>query len=164
MQVPIRVPTAIAKKIGKAMPLILATLVGLEGYASKPYYDSAGVLTDCFGNTHNVAKGKVRSKLECRALLKTKAFKVAKRIATDDWKHSNAITMGELAAVTSWAYNVGLGAYSNSTLRKYLLKGQYTAMCHEIPRWKYITVAGAKVVLPGLVNRRAKELKICLSG
>lgn len=68
----------------------------------------------------------------------------------------------ERAALTSLAYNIGLGALGESTLRKRLFAGEdpRVVAAQEIPRW---SKAGGKV-MQGLVNRRADEVRLFLEG
>lgn len=64
------------------------------------------------------------------------------------------------AALISFAYNVGsAGACRSSTVAK-MNAGDIRGGCNALMQW---TRAGGRVV-QGLVNRRAKERKICLSG
>ena len=62
----------------------------------------------------------------------------------------------QTAAIISFAYNVGLGALEESTLRKRLLAGEDATrvVIEELPRWNK---AGSKV-LEGLINRRKDEV------
>jgi lysozyme len=64
----------------------------------------------------------------------------------------------QIAATTSFAYNVGLGALEGSTLRQRLNAGQPAAqvVAEELPRWN----KGDKGPLPGLVRRRAAEVAL----
>jgi GH24 family phage-related lysozyme (muramidase) len=64
----------------------------------------------------------------------------------------------QTAAIISFAYNVGLGALEESTLRKRLLAGEDATkvVIEELPRWNK---AGSKV-LEGLVNRRKDEVAL----
>jgi GH24 family phage-related lysozyme (muramidase) len=64
----------------------------------------------------------------------------------------------QVAAIVSFAYNVGLGALEDSTLRKRLLAGEdpNKVVIEELPRWNK---AGSKV-LEGLVNRRKDEVAL----
>jgi GH24 family phage-related lysozyme (muramidase) len=62
------------------------------------------------------------------------------------------------AALISWAYNVGLGAVKESTLRKRLLaceSGQ-AVIPQELPRWN----KAGNTVLEGLTRRRAAEVAL----
>ncbi len=64
----------------------------------------------------------------------------------------------QIAALVSWAYNVGAGAVEDSTLRKRLLAGEDPAkvVAEELPRWN----KGGGRVLEGLTRRRADEVKL----
>jgi lysozyme len=64
----------------------------------------------------------------------------------------------EYDAYISLAYNIGPGAFCGSTLVRKLNAGDYAGACAEIPRWN----RAAGKVQPGLVNRRARELAMCL--
>ena len=58
-------------------------------------------------------------------------------------------------ALVSWAFNCGLGATSDSTLRRRLNAGEDVnkVISEELPRW---TSGG----MPGLVRRREAEVKL----
>ena len=60
-----------------------------------------------------------------------------------------------LVAITDFIYNLGQGAYKNSTLRKRVNAEQWDLAAVEIKRWNR---AGGKV-LKGLDNRRKDEAK-----
>lgn len=64
----------------------------------------------------------------------------------------------QVAALVSWAYNVGIGAVADSTLRKRLLAGEdpATVVKVELPRWN----KGGSGVLEGLNRRRADEVAL----
>lgn len=145
-------------KVGVAALTATVLLVALEGYVGKPYKDVADVLTDCFGNTKQVSLGKIRTLEECKALLNDEAYRIASFIDKD----LPSISTNQLAALTSFTYNVGDGAYRMSTLRRYFKAGEYTQGCYEMQKWVYITKNNQKVVSPGLKNRREKEIALCL--
>lgn len=145
-------------KLGLAVLAATTLLVALEGYVGKPYKDVADILTDCYGNTHDVQVNRIRTLEECKALLNKEVLGIASRIDKD----LPDITQNQLIALTSFTYNVGGGAYNSSTLRKKFKAGDYTGGCYELQRWVYITKNGKLEVSPGLQNRRQKELKLCL--
>lgn len=62
------------------------------------------------------------------------------------------------AALISWAYNVGLGAVEDSTLRKRLLAGESAQVVipQELPRWN----KGAGREMQGLTSRRIAEVAL----
>jgi GH24 family phage-related lysozyme (muramidase) len=63
-----------------------------------------------------------------------------------------------IAALVSFAYNVGLSAVERSTLRTRLIAGEnpVTVISEELPRWN----RGDNQVLAGLVRRRAAEVEL----
>ena len=67
----------------------------------------------------------------------------------------------QIAAIVSFAYNVGLGALEESTLRRRLLNKEdpFKVVTEELPRWNK---ADGKI-LEGLVNRRKDEVALFLS-
>ena len=58
-----------------------------------------------------------------------------------------------IAAVTSWAYNCGLGNYRVSTFKKRIDAGDWNGAAEECVKWN----KAAGRVLPGLTRRRAAE-------
>lgn len=142
-----------------ATGLATGTLMQLEGYSSKPYLDSAGILTECYGNTHGVRRDVVKSKEQCNQLLSTEVGRIGAMLIKDQPNH----TVPSLASGISFVYNIGDGAYRGSTYRKKLLQEDYVGACHEMSKWVYITKGGTKVKLQGLVNRRIQEVELCLS-
>jgi GH24 family phage-related lysozyme (muramidase) len=58
-----------------------------------------------------------------------------------------------IAAVTSWAYNCGLGNYRISTFKKRIDAGDWDGAATECVKWN----KAAGRVLPGLTRRRAAE-------
>lgn len=150
-----------AAKVGAAAALAASVLVGLEGYTGGPYLDSAGVLTDCYGNTKNVRRDLIRTQAQCQALLNGEALRIGNYVLTLTTK---PISTATLASYISFAYNVGDTAFRNSTLLKLHNQGRYREACEQMHRWVYVTVAGIKVKLRGLMNRRDKEVALCLSG
>ena len=71
----------------------------------------------------------------------------------------NGLTPGRLGALTSFAFNVGLGNLQRSTLRMKHNRGDYEGAAEAFLDW---TKAGGKV-LKGLVNRRNDERALYLS-
>ncbi|EBS4307265.1 lysozyme [Salmonella enterica subsp. enterica] len=131
---------------------------GLEGRRHEPYRDVAGVLTVCDGHTgKDIVPGKHYTDAECDALLNKDLALVAVRI---DPLIKASIPNSERAALYSFAYNVGVGAFARSTLLKKLNTGDQAGACNELKRWTY---AGGKQ-WKGLVTRREIEHEVCTWG
>lgn len=68
-------------------------------------------------------------------------------------------TQGQIDAMVSFAYNVGLGAFKSSTLLKKHLAGDYVGAKAEFSRWN----KNDGKVMNGLVRRRAAEAEMYAS-
>jgi lysozyme len=70
------------------------------------------------------------------------------------------LTEGQYCAILSFAYNVGINAFSASTLLKELNNRNYVGASEQFKRW----VKGCdSKPMGGLVRRRASEVKLFLS-
>ncbi|EKL8235371.1 lysozyme [Salmonella enterica] len=131
---------------------------GLEGRRYIPYRDVAGVLTVCDGHTgKDIIPGKRYTDAECDALLDKDLKRVKAQV---DPLIKVSIPESERAAFYSFAYNVGTGAFSRSTLLKKLNAGDHAGACNELKRWTY---AGGKQ-WKGLMTRREIEREVCAWG
>jgi lysozyme len=68
------------------------------------------------------------------------------------------LTVDETAALQDFIYNVGIGAFDNSTLLRKLNSGDYAGAAAQIDLWDH---AGGKVVA-GLLRRRQAETALFL--
>jgi lysozyme len=128
-----------------------------EGLRLKAYLDPVGVPTICYGETVGVELGDVKTKEECDKLFETRLGYFAYRV---DLLVDPEMKPKTHAALTSFAYNVGVGAFQRSTLLKKLNDGDLSGACAELDRWVY---AGGQR-LNGLIRRRAEERQLCLQG
>ncbi|EHK3918128.1 lysozyme [Salmonella enterica subsp. enterica serovar Pomona] len=128
---------------------------GLEGRSYEPYRDVAGVLTICDGHTgKDIVPVRHYTDAECDALLNQDLARVKAQI---DPLIKVSIPESERAALYSFAYNVGTGAFARSTLLRKLNAGDHAGACNELKRWTY---AGGKQ-WKGLVTRREIEHEVC---
>jgi lysozyme len=67
-----------------------------------------------------------------------------------------ALDQNQFDALVSFTFNVGVGAFTSSTLLKVLNQSQYDGVPDQLRRWNK---AGGKVV-QGLVNRRENEVTL----
>ena len=73
--------------------------------------------------------------------------------------------LGEQAKAESYNYiSTFLSAFKNSTLLKYLNKGDILKAKDQLLLWNKVTVNGKKIVDKGLANRREKEYEIFTLG
>lgn len=134
-----------------ALELALRLIRAFEGCRLKAYQDIVGIWTICFGSTKGIGPGMVSTQTQCDLLLAREAGGFMLRVL--QLCPTLAAHPQRLAAVTSFAYNVGLGALKASTLRRKCLAQQWRAAGTEFPKWDK---AGGKRVR-GLAVRRALE-------
>ena len=134
-------------------------VAGAEGLRTAAYLDPVGIPTLCFGHTAGVKLGQRRTAEECKALLVADLLKF-----NDGVNQCVRVPMSPSreAALTSFAFNVGTGAFCSSTLVRRLNQNDPGA-CDELLRWNKATKAGVKITLPGLTKRRREERALCLA-
>ncbi|ATN93850.1 putative endolysin [Escherichia phage SRT8] len=154
--------TVAATVISAALVLVPGLLEEIEGIRYKPYKDIAGIWTVCSGITgKDVILGKTYTKKECDALL-YKHIEVAKRHVDSAVKVPIPDTMR--AALYSFTFNVGGGAFRKSTLLKDVNAGRFTKACSRLYDWVYFynPKTGKMEKSRGLKNRRDIEYKFCM--
>ncbi|QYU38198.1 lysin [Enterobacter phage Phc] len=143
--------------------LITAGLLSqLEGTYYTPYIDIAGVPTVCEGITgKDVIWGKKYTRRECDQLLE-KHIGVAARAVDKAVKVEIPNTMR--AALYSFTFNAGQGAFRSSTLLRLTNQGRLREACGELNKWVYFynPKTGKKEIAKGLKNRRAVEYQYCV--
>jgi len=128
-----------------------------EGLKLKPYLCPAKIPTIGYGNTY-YPDGK-RVTLLDKDITKQQAFDMFKEVANRFAKRVDAlvtsnINQNQFNALVSFAYNVGTGNFSSSTLLKKVNRNpDDLTIKDEFLRWNK---AGGKV-LNGLTNRRNEE-------
>ncbi|HBZ7651470.1 TPA: lysozyme [Klebsiella pneumoniae] len=135
--------------------VMLGNADGLEGRRYYAYQDVVGVWTVCDGHTgSDIRRGHRYTDRECDNLLKADLRKVASAI---DPLIKVRISDPTRAALYSFTYNVGSGAFASSTLLRKLNAGDVPGACKELQRWTY---AGGKQ-WKGLITRREIEREVC---
>ena len=133
-----------------------------ESFRAAPYLCSAGVPTIGYGTT--VYPNGIKVKLSDQKITQQLAESFLQR-------HVNAIekdvsklvkvtlTQNQFDALVSFAYNVGIGAFGDSTLLKQLNAGDIDNASKQFERWNK---AGGKVS-NGLTRRRNAEKALFLA-
>ncbi|SPP32479.1 Lysozyme RrrD [Arsenophonus endosymbiont of Aleurodicus floccissimus] len=115
------------------------------------------MLTICHGHTgQDITQGEIYSEKECNEFMKRDL-----QVARATVEHYVTVPLSDLqkAALTSFIYNIGSGAFANSTLLKKLNAEDIQGTCDQMRRWKY----DERKVSNGLINRREVEREICLN-
>mgnify|MGYP004442585895 FL=1 len=124
-----------------------------EGCKLSAYKCPAGVWTIGYGHTGGVRQGQVITMEQAEEYLKQDLQKFEKGIDGYGLK----LSQNQFDALVSFAYNLGLGNLSSSTLlRKAKKNPMDTSIYNEFLRWNK---AGGKV-LSGLTKRRTTEAKL----
>jgi len=128
-----------------------------EGLKLTSYLCPAGVPTIGWGHTYGVKLNRTISVEEAEVLLDhdyQAAQDQVERLVTVP------LTENQLGALTSFVFNLGMGALAMSTLLKKLNKGDYSGAAEEFNKWVYAKVNGVSTKLNGLVKRRAEEKQL----
>ncbi|GLV28207.1 lysozyme [Sphingobium sp. TomTYG75] len=142
--------------IAAALMLAVPLVAKWEGKRNDPYFDLIGKATVCYGETR--VEMRRYSDAECTDMLNKAVKGFAEPVAR--CTPMIADRPYQLAAATSLAYNIGIGAYCRSTADRRFDAGDMKGGCKALGRWN---MAGGRVV-QGLVNRRADEVRLCLTG
>lgn len=147
-----------------AAAAILAAAVAFvgpwEGERTEAYLDriaSPPVWTVCYGETRGVQQGDRYTPQQCRDML-LEALAVYRDGLIQCIPALPQQPEGVQVALTSWTYNVGIGAACGSTLARHANAGRWREACDQLPRWNR---AGG-VEVRGLTDRRAAERALCL--
>lgn len=133
-----------------------------EGLKLKAYQDIVGIWTIGYGNItyldgSKVKKGDEITREQADLMFKATANKFAYKVAS---LIDVCLTQNQFNALVSLAYNIGLGAFEQSTiLKKVNASPNNPSIKDEFLKWK---MAGGKVI-QGLLNRRIKESEVYFS-
>jgi lysozyme len=136
-----------------------AFIAHFEGFSGKLYNDPVGHCT--IGCGHLVHHGPINGSEPAefkRGITRERALELLQHDATTAaGEISRSVTVRlsqpQVDALVSFAFNVGNGAFRDSTLLRLLNQGDYGSVPAQLNRW---TKAGGKP-LPGLVRRRKAE-------
>lgn len=151
------VKAAATAVIALATPFVAAH----EGLRLNAYLDVIGKPTICYGETLGVKLGDKATQTECDEKLRVRLQQFADAVDRSITYPMSPVTH---AALTSFAYNVGMANFDSSSIRRLMNAGQPAAACNRLPLWNKARAAGVLVVWPGLTSRRAAERALCLEG
>lgn len=141
--------------VGLILPVEAVNLVKhFEGLKLTRYYCPSGKLTIGYGHTGKGTRNQKITTSEAEKLLE-QDLSVFQKVVTNNVKVP--LTNSQFGALVSFSFNVGEGAFKKSTVLKKLNSGNYKLASQEMLRW---TRDSRKRILPGLVRRRAAEVKL----
>ena len=131
---------------------LLEKLKEFEGLRLEPYEDVTGVLTIGYGHTRGVRKGDKISEYCAEEYLRMDIETAQHQVLQLDV----CKTQGQLDALVSFVFNLGIGRLKGSTLLKLIEAGfPPDSIQKEFRKWSH---AGGKK-LPGLLKRRRWEAR-----
>ena len=121
-----------------------------EGCRLVAYQDQRGIWTIGYGHTAHVYEGQVCTKeqAECWLMQDTQTAQAG----VNRLVHV-PLTQGEFDALVDFTFNLGVGAFANSTLLTLVNDGKFEAAANEFEKWDH---CGGQVVA-GLLRRRLAE-------
>ena len=149
-----------ASKYGPPLKWMAACAVlvgGFEGLSTTAYHDklARGLPTVCYGETEGVKMGDHYTKEQCLVMLEQKLPRYWYEIAAGI---KVPLSDNEKIAYTSFAYNLGSGAFLHSSFLKKLNAGDHYGACDGMLVYNRTRSVG---YVPGLAKRRAKEDEVC---
>jgi len=126
------------------------------------YLDIVGVATACDGITKGVRMGQRYTEARCAELLEDELVAHAEPLLACVPQLKAPGRDRVRAAAISWAYNVGTAAACGSTAAKLWRAGDVAGGCRAMLRWD--KAGRPPRVVRGLAARRAREVKLCLTG
>jgi len=142
--------------LADAVTLARPLVAGFEGGRLAAYRCPAGVWTVGYGATGpDIHEGTVWTQAQADARLDADLQRFAAAVLG---MAAVALEPHELAALTSFVFNVGAGALRKSTLLRKLNAGDRQGAAAEFARWNR---SGGRV-LPGLTRRRDAERRLFL--
>jgi lysozyme len=152
--------------MGQNQALILAADLCrfFEGFSSKPYICPAGYPTIGYGTVYKPDGSKVtmRDQPISRELANEWLMRELQHNYMAGVLKASPILIANqrlLAAITDFAYNLGVGRYRASTLKRRVDSNDLLGVETELKKW----VHGGGKVLPGLVKRRQAEIDLLRS-
>lgn len=124
-----------------------------EGFRSEAYLCPAGVWTVGYGTTEGVTRGVKITREFAEKLLQEDLEARGKALLEEVFV---PINQNQFDALLSFVYNVGIGAFRRSTLRKLVNSKRFEEAAREFLKWNK---AGGRV-LPGLTTRRQEEMAL----
>lgn len=132
-----------------------------EGLRLESYLDSAGIYTIGFGTIKYPDGSKVKKgdKITKSQAKEYKLHDLKEFESTVNTSVKAPITQNQYDALVSLSYNIGSGAFKNSTLLKKLNASDYKGAAEQFLVWNKVNSKKVQ----GLVNRRETEKKLFLA-
>jgi len=144
------------EKFNNSKQIAMKAIKVFEGCRLKAYKCSAGVWTIGYGHTAGVKEGMVITQEQAETYFENDIMEFLSPVQKEVGNICNA---NQIAALTSFAFNVGKANFKKSTLLKVIKKNanNFPEIEKQFMRWVF---AGSKIPLAGLKNRRIAEFNL----
>ncbi len=132
-----------------------------EGNRLTAYQDLTGTWTIGYGHTVGVTPGMTITQAQADAMLAMDLLTFASGLSS---LFTVVPSVSQFAAMISLAYNIGLGAFKGSSVRKAHNAGNVQTAAADFLLWDKAHVNGQLVELPVLLARRKAESAMYLKG
>ncbi|MGR2824241.1 lysozyme [Acinetobacter sp. 1124_18A] len=125
-----------------ASAAFFVSLIGYEGYSSKPYLDSGKVATIGIGSTKY--ENGTTVKMTDKSITKDHAIEISKaHISKDEVAFRKSLpgvklTQTEYDVYLDFVYNFGQSNWNQSSMRRLLLQNKPRQACDALLKWKYV--------------------------
>jgi lysozyme len=126
---------------------------GFEGLRLEAYEDVGGVWTIGYGHTKDVYPGMIITQEEAESFLYED---IQFAVNTANKFISYQLTQNQFDAVVDLIYNIGISAFSTSTMLKFINSGQLAKAALEFSKWDHVHGK----VIAGLSKRRQAEYEL----
>ena len=137
-------------------PAGIALIKRFEGFRSEAYQDAGGVWTIGYGHTNCVKRYQLITEGDAEIAL---YGDLETAVTCVDRKVGPNLTQNQFDALVSLVYNVGVYAFTGSTLLRLLNEGDPALAAQEFVKWDHVGIIEA----PGLLARRKAERDLFLS-
>jgi lysozyme len=162
--------TKYAVGILAASTAFFASLIGYEGYSSKPYLDSGNVPTIGIGSTKYENGTSV--KMTDKPITKERAIQISKaHISKDEMAFRKSLpgvklTQTEYDVYLDFVYNFGQSNWNQSSMKSELINGNHIAACNALLKWKFVAKRDCSIRSNGCYGVWTRQLdrhQKCLS-
>jgi len=138
------------------------SLIGYEGYSSKPYLDSGKVATIGIGSTKYENGSTV--KMTDKPITKERAIQISKaHISKDEVAFRKSLqgvklTQTEYDVYLDFVYNFGQSNWNQSSMRRLLLQNKPRQACDALLKWKYVAKRDCSIRSNGCYGVWSRQL------
>lgn len=145
-----------------------------EGYRAKPYHDTGKVVTQGYGSTTKPDGTKIKMTdkpiTQKEALQYLKAHITKHRAPFNNSLQNVKISQPEYDLYADFVYQYGIDAWTQSSMLRYLKKGQYVQACESLEKWRFSRVQPGNIKVDcrinskcrGVWNRQRDRINKCL--